>query len=191
MVLVQNVHVIGVNVLDGIRKEIYMRNKKIIIGIFIILVVVSIYLVFSFNLSSSKYIVREIEDAHHIDDDIYTNEGIFGENIDVDKIGNRINSVSKLTEEHSKDGFVINDLYLSSSIKTPDYCVVNFDITNNSNIKSSFNLAFNFYDKNGNVIVTEIISIGEISKGEKINHSYRTFNPIINAYSYSFNYFEY
>lgn len=168
-----------------------MKNNKIVIGIVVLSTLVFVYLVFDSYILKSKYVVIEAKDAHHIDNDIYTNEGVTGENIDFDKFGNRINSASKLTKEHSKDGFVINDLYLSSSIKTPDYCVINFDITNNSNIKSNFNLAFNFYDENGNVIVTEIISIGEIPKGEKVNHTFRTFNPIINAYSYSFNYFEY
>ena len=170
-----------------------MKNKKIFIGITILLVIVIVvicYFLFS-NSSNSKYIVREAEDAPNIEDDDYTNEGVTGENIDVDKDGNKINSISELTKKHEKDGFVITDLYLSSSIKTPDYCVINFDITNNSDIDTSFNLAFNFYDKDGEVIVTEIISFREIPKGEKVNHSYRTFNPIINAYSYSFSYFEY
>jgi len=59
----------------------------------------------SSNPSSFKYVVREAENDE-----------------------NRTNSISELTKEHSKDDFIINDLYLSFSIKILDYCVINFDI---------------------------------------------------------------
>ena len=88
-----------------------MKNNKIVIGIVVLSTLVFVYLVFDSYILKSKYVVIEAKDAHHIDNDIYTNEGVTGENIYFDKFGNRINSVSKLTKEHSKDGFIINDLY--------------------------------------------------------------------------------
>lgn len=169
-----------------------MKKKYIFIGV-ISIVVIALVLIVVFSDSKdvdSKYKVIEAEDAPDIDNDDYTNEGVVGENIVVDKEGNRVNSISSLTMQQEHDGFIITDLYLSSSVKTPDYCVINFNIKNDSNIMKNFNLAFNFYDKEGKVIVTEIISFSEMEVGEEKNVSYRTFNPIINAYSYSFSYIE-
>lgn len=172
------------------------KNKKITVFFIslIIISLISLLIISNFvnkkDNNKNKYIVIEASDTSDIEWDD-TNEGITGENIKVDSKGNRVNSISELTKEHEEEGFIISDLYLSSSVYTPDYCVVAFDIINNSNIETNFNLAFTFYDKNGNALNTEIISFPSMEKGKKIKHTYQTYNPILNASSYSFTYFRY
>ncbi|MBQ4570491.1 MAG: hypothetical protein IJN90_06005 [Bacilli bacterium] len=182
------------------------KHKKIFISLFSIIIVLLVSLVIYSNFfsdnedepvpGSSSDPGFVIKDADVGDGKIYgdypTNKDVSeGENFSTDKKGNKLNKTSTLAKEHEVNGYVISDLYLTSSANTSDYCILMFNYKNTTDSKQNFNLFFKFYDKDGNIMHSLAVGFPSSEKDKVYSHSAQTLYPIIDAYDYEIEYIEY
>lgn len=178
------------------------KNKKIFLPILIVFIVALIFVLLYSNFiyqdgdssekkedATSKYVVIDSSSPPLDSSQGTTNEDVVdGKNFKLDKDGNKINSGSLLAKKHEINGFIVTDLYITSSINSPDYAVLMFNIENTSDVKSNFGLFFKFKNEEGTITDSLAVYFPSLEKNVVTKYSSETYYPVIDAYDYELEY---